>query len=111
MKQWCVYILRCKDDTLYTGSTDDFPKRLEAHRQGKGANYTRGRSPLEPVYLEQCPHKSSALKREYAIKQLSRQEKLALIQTRSSFPTNSSQEGSANLPNPASALPLEENLV
>ena len=80
MKQWCVYILRCKDDTLYTGSTDDFPKRLEAHRQGKGAKYTRGRGPLEPVYTEHCEDRSAALKREYAIKQLSRQEKLALIE-------------------------------
>ena len=81
MKQWCVYILRCKDDTLYTGSTDDFPKRLQAHRQGKGAKYTRGRGPLEPVYVESCEDRSMALKREYAIKQLSRQEKLALIGT------------------------------
>ena len=82
MKQWYVYILRCKDDTLYTGSTDDFPKRLEAHRQGKGAKYTRGRGPLEPVYLQPCEDKSAALKREYAIKQLPRQEKLALISDR-----------------------------
>ncbi len=80
MKQWCVYILRCKDDTLYTGSTDDFSKRLEAHRQGKGAKYTRGRSPLEPVYLEVCSDRSAALKREYAVKQLSRQKKLELIE-------------------------------
>lgn len=81
MKQWCVYILRCKDGTLYTGSTDDFPKRLEAHRQGKGAKYTRGRAPLEPVYLEPCPDRSTALKREYAIKQLPRQEKLRLAES------------------------------
>ncbi len=86
MKQWCVYILRCKDGTLYTGSTDDFPKRLEAHRQGKGAKYTRGRAPLEPVYLEECPHKSAALKREYAIKQLSRENKLALIAAAGDIP-------------------------
>lgn len=79
MKQWCVYILRCKDGTLYTGSTDDFPRRLEAHRQGKGAKYTRGRCPLEPVYIESCLDRSAALKREYAIKQLTRQEKLALV--------------------------------
>ena len=49
MKQWCVYILRCGDGSLYTGATDDFPRRLEAHRSGKGAKYTRGRGPLEPV--------------------------------------------------------------
>ena len=81
MKQWCVYILRCGDDTLYTGSTDDFSRRLEAHRQGKGAKYTRGRGPLEPVYVEACPDRSEALKREYAIKQLTRQEKLLLIES------------------------------
>ena len=79
MKQWCVYILRCGDDTLYTGATDDFEKRLAAHRSGKGAKYTRGRAPLEPVYLEQCADMSAALKREYAIKQLTRAQKLALI--------------------------------
>ena len=80
MKQWCVYILRCGDGTLYTGMTDDFPRRLELHRAGKGAKYTRGRSPLEPVYREPCASMSEALKREYAIKRLSRAEKLALLQ-------------------------------
>lgn len=79
MKQWCVYILRCADDTLYTGATDDFDKRLSLHRSGKGAKYTRGRGPLEPVYLEPCADMSAALKREYAIKQLTRAQKLALI--------------------------------
>ena len=80
MKQWCVYILRCKDDTLYTGSTDDFPKRLEAHRQGKGAKYTRGRGPLELVYMEECGTHTEALRREIAVKRLSRQEKMKLIE-------------------------------
>ena len=80
MKQWCVYILKCKDGTLYTGSTDDFEKRLAAHRSGKGAKYTRGRAPLTPVYLEPCEDHSSACKREYAVKQLTRQQKLALIE-------------------------------
>ena len=79
MKQWCVYILRCGDGSLYTGVTDDFPRRLEAHRSGKGAKYTRGRGPLEPVYREDCPDMSAALKREYAIKRLSRAEKLRLV--------------------------------
>ena len=79
MKQWCVYILRCGDDTLYTGMTDDFDKRLAAHRAGKGAKYTRGRSPLEPVYREMCENLSAALKREHAIKQLTRAQKLELI--------------------------------
>ena len=79
MKQWCVYILKCKDYTLYTGITDDFEKRLAAHRSGKGAKYTRGRAPLEPVYIELCEDLSSAAKREYAIKQLTRAQKLELI--------------------------------
>lgn len=79
MKQWCVYILRCGDGTLYTGMTDDFPRRLEQHRAGRGAKYTRGRAPLEPVYREDCESKPEALKREYAIKRLSRAQKLALI--------------------------------
>ena len=79
MKQWCVYILRCGDGTLYTGMTDDFEKRLAAHNSGKGAKYTRGRAPLEAVYQEACGSKSDALKREYAIKRLTRQQKLALI--------------------------------
>lgn len=81
MKQWCVYILRCKDGSLYTGATDDFSRRLAAHQAGKGAKYTRGRGPLEPVYREDCEDMSAALKREYAIKQLSRAQKLALLQT------------------------------
>ncbi len=79
VKQWCVYILRCGDGSLYTGITDDFDRRLEQHRAGKGAKYTRGRAPLEPVYRETCEDKSAALKREYAIKSLRREEKLALI--------------------------------
>ena len=79
MKQWCVYILRCGDGTLYTGMTDDFEKRLAAHQSGKGAKYTRGRTPLETVYREDCASKSDALKRECAIKRLTREKKLALI--------------------------------
>ena len=79
MKQWCVYILRCGDGTLYTGMTDDFEKRLAAHRSGHGAKYTRGRTPLEAVYREDCASKSDALKRECAIKRLTREKKLALI--------------------------------
>lgn len=76
---WQLYILRCGDGTLYTGITDDLPRRLKAHRSGKGAKYTRGRGPLELVYREDCPDKSAALRREIAVKKLSRQEKLFLI--------------------------------
>ena len=79
-KTWVVYILRCKDDTLYTGITDDLPKRLKAHNEGKGAKYTRGRGPVNLLYFESCPDKSSALRREHGIKKLSRQEKLKLAE-------------------------------
>ena len=78
-KNWIVYILRCGDDTLYTGITDDLEHRLNMHREGKGAKYTRGRGPLTLVYTEMVESKSAALKREHAIKHLSRGEKLALI--------------------------------
>ncbi len=78
-KKWFVYILLCRGQTLYCGITDDVQRRLEMHRSGKGAKYTRGRGPLELVYTEQCESYSAALKREYAIKQLPRSEKLKLI--------------------------------
>lgn len=78
---WYVYILCCKDDTLYCGITPDLGKRLDQHRSGKGAKYTRGRGPLEVVYTEDCINHSDALKREYTIKRLSRIEKLRLIDT------------------------------
>lgn len=78
---WTVYILRCKDDTLYTGITDDLPHRLAAHNAGKGAKYTRGRGPVVLVYREEAADKSAALKREHAIKQLTRAEKLELCKT------------------------------
>ena len=77
---WKLYMLRCGDGTLYTGITTDVEKRLEAHRSGKGAKYTRGRGPLELVYREDCGDHSAALKRELEIKALSREEKLNLIQ-------------------------------
>lgn len=78
---WCVYILRCKDGSLYTGVTNDFAARLSAHRSGKGARYTRGRGPLWPVYCEPCEGRSEALKRERAVKALTRAAKLALCAT------------------------------
>ena len=78
---WYVYILRCKDDTLYTGITTQVEKRLEAHRAGRGAKYTRGRAPLELVYRETCGSHSDALKRERQIKALSRREKQKLLET------------------------------
>ena len=85
---WYVYILRCGDGTLYTGITDDIPRRLAAHRAGKGAKYTRGRGPLELVYAEQVPDKSAALRRETAIKRLRRAEKEGLIEGAGPLRTN-----------------------
>ena len=76
-----VYLLRCADGTLYTGFTNDLARRLAAHNAGRGAKYTRGRRPVELVYWESFSNKSSALRREYAIKQLPRRQKLALIQS------------------------------
>lgn len=75
---WYLYMLRCKDDTLYTGITTDVEKRLETHRSGKGAKYTRGRAPLQLVYQETCGSHSEALRREREVKGLTRREKLAL---------------------------------
>ena len=67
-----VYIVRCRDQTLYTGWTNQLEKRIEAHNAGKGAKYTKARRPVELVYFETFEHKSEALKREYQIKQLKR---------------------------------------
>lgn len=74
-----VYILRCADDTLYTGWTTDVEKRVAAHNSGKGAKYTRARLPVELVYTEEFDDKVEAQRREYAIKQLTRSEKETLI--------------------------------
>lgn len=74
-----VYILRCRDDSLYTGYTVDLEKRLLTHNSGKASKYTRGRLPVELVYFEELPSKSEALKREYEIKQMERTKKLKLI--------------------------------
>lgn len=75
-----VYILQCKDDTLYTGWTTNLDKRIHKHNLGKAAKYTRGRTPVKLVYFEEFDSKIEAQKREYAIKQLSRVRKLALIE-------------------------------
>ena len=77
--KWTVYILRCGDGTLYTGIASDVQRRLQEHRSGKGAKYTRGRGPLEVVYTENCDTKSDALKREAAIKALKREDKEKLV--------------------------------
>ena len=77
---WHLYILRCRDNSLYTGITNDVEKRFQAHQSGKGAKYTRGRGPLELVYREECGDHSAALKREAEIKKLPRERKMALIE-------------------------------
>ena len=75
-----IYILKCNDDTLYTGITTDVERRLSEHNSSpKGAKYTKARRPVTLIYTEELADRSSACKREYAIKQLSRDEKKALI--------------------------------
>ncbi len=77
---YCVYILRCSDDTLYTGITNDLDKRLHEHNHSpSGAKYTRSRRPVELLYRETCGDRGDALRREIAIKKLSRAGKIKLI--------------------------------
>ncbi len=73
-----VYLLRCRDGSLYTGITNDLPQRLESHRRGKASAYTRSRRPVSLAYQELVRDRGAALRREAAIKRLSRLEKLAL---------------------------------
>ena len=78
---WFVYILRCADDSLYTGITTDLDRRLDEHNHcpQKGARYTRARRPVRLAYVEPCDSRSVASQREYYLKQLSRSEKLDLV--------------------------------
>ena len=78
--KWFIYILECADKTLYTGSTNDLDKRLEAHNSGNGAKYTKARLPVKLVYHEEFEDKKEAMKREWYIKhKLSRKQKMELI--------------------------------
>lgn len=77
-----TYILRCSDDSLYTGWTNNLTQRIDAHNNGKGAKYTRGRVPVKLVYFEAFNDKAKAMSREWEIKQLTREEKLQLITRR-----------------------------
>ena len=79
-----VYMLRCRDGSLYTGWTNDLVKRLKAHNSGSSSKYTRTRLPAELVYFEEWESKEAAMSREWHIKRLSREEKLKLIENRSS---------------------------
>jgi putative endonuclease len=73
------YILECADDTYYTGWTTEPERRLRQHNSGRGARYTRSRLPVRMVYVEECPDRTTAMKRERAIKALSRSQKEKLI--------------------------------
>ena len=75
-----IYIVRCADDTLYTGWTTDLARRIAAHNGGTGAKYTRARRPVTLLYHETFATKEEALRREYAITQLPREKKMQLIQ-------------------------------
>jgi putative endonuclease len=82
MDKWFVYILECSDEkkSLYTGITNNLEKRIATHNAGKGAKYTQGRLPVKLLKSFEVPDKSTALKLEYQIKQLSRDEKLSYEQ-------------------------------
>ena len=76
---WSVYLVRCADDTLYCGITNDLPGRLAAHGTPRGAKYTRRRGPVRLVFAKRCRDKGVALRIEHAIKQLTRRQKEALV--------------------------------
>ena len=76
---WYVYIIKCKDDKLYTGITNDLDRRLSEHNSGQGGHFTKFRRPVKLVYFQEAPDRSNALKREIEIKKLTRNEKLTLI--------------------------------
>ena len=76
---WLVYLLRCRDGSLYTGITNDLDRRLASHRAGTGSAYVRSRLPVRVVYRESQPDRPAALRREAAIKRLTRTGKLALV--------------------------------
>ena len=75
---WFVYILKCSDGSLYTGITNNIENRIKAHRDGKGAKYTKGRGPFKIIYKERCMNRSIASKRESENKSLNHKEKLKL---------------------------------
>jgi putative endonuclease len=77
--RWFVYILRCADQTLYTGITNDIERRVSEHNRGAGAKYTRGRTPVELVFVESTSNRSEALRRENAIKRMKLAQKQKII--------------------------------
>jgi predicted GIY-YIG superfamily endonuclease len=76
---WTLYIVRCRDGSLYTGITNDLERRLSMHDAGRGARYTRGRGPVKLVYREACADRSGAARREHAVKRLTTRAKRALV--------------------------------
>ena len=78
MNNYFVYMVRCSDDSIYTGITNDLEKRMKMHNLKKGAKYTRSRTPVKLIYFEKCLDRSQALKREIAIQNLKRDEKIKL---------------------------------
>ncbi len=77
--RWYLYLLECNDGTVYTGITNNLERRLQEHNNGTASRYTRSRLPVKLLYQEQCKSRSSALKKEYGIKELSRKEKQEYI--------------------------------
>jgi predicted GIY-YIG superfamily endonuclease len=79
VRGWLIYILRCREGSLYTGITNDLAKRLQAHQEGKASRYTRSRLPVKLVYLESAANRSAAMRRERMIKRMNRRQKIFLI--------------------------------
>jgi putative endonuclease len=76
---WCVYILKCSDNTYYTGITNNIKRRIHQHETNKGAKYTKGRGPFSIVYQDKCKNRGEASQKEFAIKKLALAEKINLI--------------------------------
>src|SRR6185295_5374148 len=91
--RWSVYMLRCNDGSLYTGATNDLDARLQRHQSGRGARYTRSRLPVTLVFFEPAGDRSAALRREAAVKRLTRASKLVLVRSSSRSAGYSSAEG------------------
>lgn len=79
VNRWCVYLLLCRDGSLYAGATNDLGSRLDKHRSGRGARYTRGRGPLALAFCEPAADRGAALRRERQLKRLHRKDKLRLV--------------------------------
>lgn len=84
-----TYLVRCSDNSLYAGWTNNIEKRLKAHNEGSGAKYTKSRRPVTLAYVEEFETKSEAMKREAALKRMSHQQKEALISRQESDPSHS----------------------